>query len=61
MLSNFNHSNIIKVFDLLQDSANVYLVMELLNGSTLHEELHKHLKEEDEPFTEEKAREVFVK
>lgn len=61
MLSNFNHSNIIKVFDLLQDKANVYLVMELLNGCTLHEELQKHLKEEDEPFTEEKAREVFVK
>lgn len=61
MLTNFNHANIIKVFDLLEDSANIYLVMELLNGSTLQAELKAHLQEEDSPFSEDKARDIFLK
>ena len=62
LLQQFTHSNIVRVFDYIEDESAVYLVMEYLNGSSLMEDLQVQLsKNSGQPFDEEEGLDIFVK
>ena len=61
-LSQINHPNVVRVFDLIQDDKSVYLIMEYLNGPTLTTQLEQVISENDGlGFSEEQAQEIFLK
>jgi len=61
-LSQISHPHIVRVFDLREDAKAVYLVMEYLNGSTLAAQLEQVVSENGGlGFSEEQAREIFLK
>jgi serine/threonine-protein kinase len=54
------HPNSVRVFDFGQDDSSlVYIAMELLNGETLDEELHRRI-EESRVFTEDEAAAIGI-
>lgn len=62
LLSQINHPNVVKVFNLKEDAEAVYLVMEYLNGPTLTAQLERVFTETNGMgFDEDEAREIFLK
>ncbi len=55
MLARFDHPGIVKVFDVVRDYNTTYLVMELLEGSTLETKVRQTL------LTEEQVRHLLLK
>ncbi|OMJ75333.1 hypothetical protein SteCoe_25527 [Stentor coeruleus] len=54
ILSNLNHNNIIKFYEMLEDDHNFYIITELCEGGNLKEKLKKSYK-----FTEETTLEIM--
>lgn len=52
-LSELNHPNIIKLFEVKKKNDYIYLVMEYCNGGTLSKALEKYIEKNGKPFTEE--------
>mmetsp|Transcript_29596 Transcript_29596/g.36711 ORF Transcript_29596/g.36711 Transcript_29596/m.36711 type:complete len:157 (+) Transcript_29596:466-936(+) len=55
IVEEISHPHIVRVFELMEDSENFYIMMELMQGGDL---LHK-LIADDKPFTEAKAASVI--
>ena len=53
ILKEIDHKNIIKLYDVKEDSQNYYLVMEYCNGGGLSDCLEYHQKQHRGPFSEE--------
>lgn len=62
LLQQFNHPNIVRVFDYIEDESAIYLVMEFLNGASLMQNLHTQLADNSgQAFEEDEAVEIFLK
>ena len=53
ILKEIDHKNIIKLYDVKENSQNYYLVMEYCNGGGLSDCLDYHIKQYRKPFSEE--------
>jgi len=53
ILKEIDHKNIIKLYDVKENSQNYYLVMEYCNGGGLSDCLEYHIKQNRRPFSEE--------
>ena len=53
ILKEIDHKNIIKLYDVKENSQNYYLVMEYCNGGGLSDCLDYHIKQNRRPFSEE--------
>lgn len=51
---NIRHTNVMEIYDMLVDDDNVYIIMELATGNTLHKYLQKN-----GPLCEEEAAQIF--
>ncbi|CAD8084904.1 unnamed protein product [Paramecium primaurelia] len=54
-LQNFDHPNVIKLFESFEDTKNIYLVMELCTGGGLFDKLI-----DKDNYTEKEAQEIFL-
>jgi serine/threonine protein kinase len=50
-----DHQNIVKLYEVYEDDANFYLIMDLLNGGELFDEIVKRQK-----FNEKDAAEIMI-
>ena len=59
IMSKCDHPNIIKLYEIYEDSRYIELVMEQCLGGSLLDRLLKNFEEKDEPFSEEEAAHIF--
>jgi len=59
-LKEFNHQNIIKLYDVKITNDNIYLIMEFCNGGSLKKALRNYIQKFGKPFTEDIVR-FFMK
>lgn len=57
-MKKLDHPNIMSVYEVSSDDANIYIVQELCEGIELFEEIHRRIKK-GENFTEEEVRLIF--